>query len=124
MPLMNTSFTPESCRDYIQGMEDGPRKDIALVEYHYFSGQMDKAMQEAELYLICPDVACRFSACLIYAYANLSVGQIQHARYTLNPFPAICLHLVAEMDYMNLKQTEAHTAICWCIGNRMAGRPV
>lgn len=83
MPLMNTPFAPGSCRDYIRGMEDGPGKDIALAEYHYFSGQTDKAMQEAELYLTCPDVACRFSACLIYAYANLSVGQIRHARYAL-----------------------------------------
>lgn len=83
MPLMNTPFQPGHCMDYINEMEDGPRKAIALAEYHYFSGRPEKAIQEAELYLTCPDAAYRFSACLIYAYASLSVGQIQHARYAL-----------------------------------------
>ncbi len=83
MPLMNTPFEPGRCLDYISEMEDGPTKDIALTEYHYFSGQPEKTIQEAELYLTCPDAAHRFSACLIYAYASLSVGQIQHARYAL-----------------------------------------
>lgn len=83
MPLMNTPFQPGHCVDYINEMEDDPRKEIALAEYHYFSGQPEKAIQEAELYLTCPDAAYRFSACLIYAYASLSVGQIQHARYAL-----------------------------------------
>ncbi len=83
MPLMNTPFEPGRCLDCINEMETGPRKEIAFIEYHYFSGQPEKAIQEAELYLTCPDAAYRFSACLIYAYANLSVGQIQHARYAL-----------------------------------------
>ncbi len=83
MPLMNTPFEPGRCLDYISEMEDGPTKDIALTEYHYFSGQPEKTIQEAELYLTCPDAAHRFSACLIYAYASLSVGKIQHARYAL-----------------------------------------
>lgn len=83
MPLMNTPFEPGRCLDYISEMEGGPTKDIALTEYHYFSGQPEKTIQEAELYLTCPDAAHRFSACLIYAYASLSVGQIQHARYAL-----------------------------------------
>ena len=83
MPLMNTPFEPGRCLDYINELEDGPRKEIALAEYHYFSGRPEKAIQESELYLTCSDAAYHFSACLIYAYANLSVGQIQHARYAL-----------------------------------------
>ena len=83
MPLMNTPFEPGHCMDYINEMEDGPQKEIALMEYHYFSGQPEKAIQEAELYLTCPNAEYRFSACWIYAYANLSVGQIQHAQYAL-----------------------------------------
>ncbi|WP_294515707.1 hypothetical protein [uncultured Intestinimonas sp.] len=37
----------------------------------------------AELYLSYPDLSLRLSACLIYAYSNLSIGQIQRARYAL-----------------------------------------
>ena len=52
MPLMNTPFSPGSCRETIEAMADGCRKDIAWAEYHYFSGQAEKAMQESEQYLI------------------------------------------------------------------------
>lgn len=83
MPLMNTSFQPGCCMDYINQLKDGPRKEIALAEYYYFSGQPEKAIQKSELYLTCPNGAYRLSACWIYAYANLSVGQIQHAQYAL-----------------------------------------
>lgn len=83
MPLMNTPFPPGDCRKTIAAMEDGCRKDIARAEYHYFSGQAEKAMQEAEEYLTCKDGAYRLSACLIYAYACLSMGRIDRARHAL-----------------------------------------
>lgn len=84
MPLMNTPFPPGKCVEYIRAMEDGPRKEIAWAEYHYFSGQAERAAQEAELYLVDRDLGIRLSACLIYAYANLSIGEIQRAGYTLS----------------------------------------
>lgn len=83
MPLMNTAFAPGHCMEIINEMKDGPAKDVALAEYHYFSGQHEKAIQESELYLTCSDPAARFSACLIYAYANLTTGNIKHAKYAL-----------------------------------------
>lgn len=83
MPLMNTAFTPGHCMECINDMEDGPAKDVALAEYHYFSGQHEKAIQESELYITCSDPASRFSACWIYAYANLTTGNIKHAKYAL-----------------------------------------
>ena len=83
MPLMNTPFSPGSCRETIEAMADGCRKDIAWAEYHYFSGQAEKAMQESEQYLTCTDGAYRLSACFIYAYACLTMGRIDRARYVL-----------------------------------------
>ncbi|WP_367924458.1 LuxR C-terminal-related transcriptional regulator [uncultured Ruthenibacterium sp.] len=84
MPLMNTPFVPGHCMETIEKMEAGPRKQIALAEYHYFSGQAEQAAQESELYLTSQDMALRLSACLIYGYANLSIGQIHRARYALS----------------------------------------
>ena len=83
MPLMNTTFEPGKCLEFINDMPDGPRKQIALAEYYYFSGQPEKAVHETELFLTEADRDIRLSACLIYAYANLSVGMIQRARYAL-----------------------------------------
>ena len=83
MPLMNTAFEPGKCLEYIHDMADGPQKQIALAEYYYFSGHPEKAVRETELFLTGADRDIQLSACLIYAYANLSVGKIQRARYAL-----------------------------------------
>ena len=83
MPLMNTAFEPGKCLEFIHDMADGPQKRIALAEYYYFSGQPEKAAHETELFLTGADRDIQLSACLIYAYANLSVGKIQQARYAL-----------------------------------------
>ena len=84
MPLMNTAFEPGHCVEYVNGIQDLRLRDIALAEYHYFSGTPEMAAKEAEVYLHHPDLALRLSACLIYAYANLSIGHIQRAQYTLS----------------------------------------
>lgn len=83
MPLMNTPFCPGCCKEIIARMEAGPKKDIALAEYHYFSGQAEKAMQETEGYLTAADGGIRLSACLLFAYACLTMGRIDHARNAL-----------------------------------------
>ena len=83
MPLMNTAFIPGHCMEHIESMEDSPQKKIALAEYHYFSGRPEEAVHEVEPFLTSSDMALRLSACLIYAYANLSIGQIQRAQFAL-----------------------------------------
>lgn len=84
LPLMNTPFVPGHCMETVQAMEEGPQREIALAEYHYFSGQAELAAQEAELYLTSQDTLLRLSACLLYGYASLSMGNIQQARYALS----------------------------------------
>lgn len=83
MPLMNTAFAPGHCMEAVQAMEDPRQRDIALAEYCYFSGQPEKAIVAADGYLTHQDPALRLSACLIYAYANLPLGQIRRARRAL-----------------------------------------
>lgn len=88
MPLMNTAFVPGNCRTAALAMPPGPRRDIALAEYHYFSGQPEAAAKEAEVHLTSPDIGAKLSACLIYAYANLSLGRIPQARFALDELNA------------------------------------
>ena len=83
MPLMNTPFPPGKCREVIESMAEGCRKEIAWAEYCYFSGQAEKAMQAAQRYLSNSQGAYRLSACLIYTYACLTMGRIEQARYAL-----------------------------------------
>ena len=83
MPLMNTSFVPGHCRAAIAAMEDGPRKDIALAEYAYFSGNPEEAARAAEPYLTSGDLGLKLSACWIYGYASLALGAISRSRLAL-----------------------------------------
>ncbi len=52
---------------------------MTYCEYYYFTGEHDKAVDLAELYLSHPDPVLRLSACLIYTFANLSLNRINSA---------------------------------------------
>ena len=54
-----------------EGRIPGAQRDIAEAEYHYFSGQPEKAAMEAEAYLDSEDMGARLSAYLIYTYRRL-----------------------------------------------------
>ena len=88
MPLMNSTFAPGCCRETAEAMAEAAQRDIALAEYHYFTGKPEVAANEAEAYLTSADVGARLSACLIYAYANLSLGCIPRARFALSELKA------------------------------------
>lgn len=83
MPLMNAAFKPGQCSEYIEKIKDNDIKNIATAEYYYFSGQPEIAAAAVENYLTSNDAGLRLSACLIFAYANLSIGKIQRAKYAL-----------------------------------------
>ena len=92
MPLMNSVFSPGDCRATAEAMEAGAQRDIALAEYHYFTGEPEAAARETEPYLHTADPGARLSACLLYAYANLSLGRIQQARFALGELKAALTH--------------------------------
>ena len=83
MPLMNTAFAPGHARKAAEGFAAGARRDIALAEYAYFSGNASEAAEVAGPYLESNDLGIRLSACFICAYANLPLGRIGHARTCL-----------------------------------------
>ena len=83
MPLMSTAFAPGDCREFVDSLEAGPRRDIAQAEYAYFSGHPEDAVTAAEHHLDDEDFDVRLSASLICAYANLPLGRIDQARSAL-----------------------------------------
>ncbi|MBM6919125.1 LuxR C-terminal-related transcriptional regulator [Intestinimonas butyriciproducens] len=83
MPLLSSPFVPGHCKEYVERIQDAHVRNIAWAEYYYFSGQPEEAAKIAELYLSHDELSLRLSACLIYTYANLSIGQIQRAKHTL-----------------------------------------
>lgn len=83
MPLLNTSFPPGSGLAAVEGFRDPHARAIARAEYAYFQGRAEDAAQLAELYLSHPDLSLRLSACLIYAYANLTLERPPRTRMAL-----------------------------------------
>lgn len=83
MPLMNTAFVPGECLKTIENMKAGPKKDIAMAEYYYFTGQSEKAMEKTEVYLNDENERIRLSACWLFAYSCLTMGRIEQARNAL-----------------------------------------
>lgn len=83
MPLMNSAFVPGACCEAIESIEDLETREIARAEYYYFSGRAEEAARASSAFLSHPDLATRLSAHLIYAYANLSLGNINSARFAL-----------------------------------------
>lgn len=84
MPLMNTPFVPGECERAVEGLDDPGMLAVARAEYRYFSGSAEEAAREARKLLAHADPAVRLSACLIYAYANLTLGQAAQSRTALN----------------------------------------
>lgn len=83
MPLMQSAFTAGICPEYVETIQDADQRAIAHAEYYYFSAQPQKASEIAELYISHRNVGLRLSACLIYGFANLSLGHINLARQGL-----------------------------------------
>lgn len=83
MPLMNTAFTPGRAAEAVAAISDPDLRAIACAELAYFSGQAETAAAIAAPYLDSDEPALRLSACLIFSYANLTLGQIQRARAEL-----------------------------------------
>ena len=107
MPLLNTPFQPGKCLAAVEAMAAGAQRDIALAEYHYFSGHSEEAAREAEPYLTSSDMGARLSACFIYAYANLPLGHIQRARFALNELKAA---LASRKDTPEMEAASAFVA--------------
>lgn len=84
MPLMNTAFEPGHACEFVASLGAGPRADIARAELAYFTGQSDEAARIAEAHLASDDFEIHLSACLISAYANLPLGNIDRARRSLD----------------------------------------
>lgn len=83
MLLLTQSYSHGECLEYIRAIPDEDDRSIAMGEYYYFSGQAEMCTQIMVPYLDSPDLMLRYSACLLCAFANLSGGHINLARFAM-----------------------------------------
>ncbi len=111
LPLLSGGFEPGKIYDIIMSMNEGDEKNLALAEYHYFTGNPQKAVAETELFFNHKDVVTKVSACLIYAFSNIALGEEQLAKLGFN---CILKALSTEIDAEYIVPQQK--AICKLIG--------
>ena len=105
MLLMSSAFPLGRCIEFIESIDDVPRKEMAYAEYYYFRGRHEKAVEYAEMYLNCEDIMLKLSASLIYTFANLSLDRIHSARFGLE-------RLKEYLKEAMLEETDKKTRAC------------
>ena len=83
LPLLNADFEPGTAKERAESFNDRNFSEIALAEYYYFSGEVKKCSDIAEIYIMSPDLKLRLSACMLYAYSNLTLGNAGASRHAL-----------------------------------------
>lgn len=79
--LTGAFFQKGKCLDYMNEFQDGDEKNIALGEYYYYSGELEKASEILEPYLNSDDPGFLCTSAVIGAFANLSHGHINMTEY-------------------------------------------
>lgn len=84
LPLINSEVLLGRCGEYIETIADPDSKHLAKAEYYYFTGQTKLAAETTELFFNHEDLIIKLSACLIYSFSNLSLGNVRLAELGLN----------------------------------------
>ena len=105
LPLLNTSFLPGKARETVEKFEDPDLRRIAQAELYYFSGEAEKCKKITEAYLENENISIRLSACLMYSFANFTLGNAGAAR---NGFLKIQETLAAVLSGNEKKEIQAN----------------
>lgn len=89
LPLLNRSFEPGRCKEAVEEIVDPDERAIAWGEYYYFSGQAEKVTEVVRPYLESQNILYRLSAGILYAYANLTLQNMDEARRGLGVIKVI-----------------------------------
>lgn len=76
LPLLNSSFEPGMAREVVEGFVDVDLRNIARAELFYFTGQAEECCEITRGYLSSRVIELKLSACILYGYSNLSLGNV------------------------------------------------
>ncbi len=79
MPLLNMSYVPGKCKEYVDNMKDNESRFFARAEYYFGIGDAERACEEIEKYSQEHGYEFKPAASVIYSFANLAMGNIQFA---------------------------------------------
>lgn len=76
LPLLNSSFEPGRAREVVEGFVDVDLRNIARAELFYFTGRAEECCEITKEYLSSRVIELKLSACILYGYSNLSLGNV------------------------------------------------
>lgn len=76
LPLLNSSFEPGRAREVVEGFVDVDLRNIARAELFYFTWQAEECCEITRGYLSSRVIELKLSACILYGYSNLSLGNV------------------------------------------------
>ncbi len=82
LPLLNSSFEPGRAREVVEGFVDVDLRNIARAELFYFTGRAEECCEITRGYLSSRVIELKLSACILYGYSNLSLGNVAAAKRT------------------------------------------
>lgn len=80
LPLLASSFEPGQAQIIIDQWTDRVQRDIVRAEYCYFSGRAEECADIVKLYLAHDNLYVRLSACLLYCFSSLPLGNVNDAK--------------------------------------------
>lgn len=94
LPLLNSSFEPGRAREVVEGFVDVDLRNIARAELFYFTGQAEECCEITRGYLSSRVIELKLSACILYGYSNLTLGNVAAAKRGMEGrFCFICLRM-------------------------------
>ncbi len=81
LPFLRCAYTVGKAKEFIDSIPDPDDKNIALAEYYYYTGNVEKAAQLAEKYMDSDDESLRYSANVMCTFANIFRGHIHLASF-------------------------------------------
>ncbi len=114
LPLTNSCFQPGEAAKTVELFQDMNARNIARAELYYFQGNAQACSDIAELYLMSPQVGHRLSACILYVYSNLTLGNVAKSRKGLEDIKEI---LRQERERPRTREREAFCVFTSYLGD-------
>ena len=102
LPLLHSSFIPGKAKDFTEGLPDNDDKKIALAEYYYYTGNINKTVELLNTYISSKDRSLRYSAEVMETFSNIFLGRIHVASF----ISSLVSKALAENSKENLSETE------------------
>ena len=112
LPLLCSSFPVGRCFEYINIIENQYERNIAMAEYYYYIGDVEKTVEYAEGYLGAEDLNIMYSAGVVCTFANIFSGHMRLA----NLISELITHEL-QTDKALSREFEAFSALVANIGD-------